>query len=66
MTYRYMISYIDSYPGGFTNGSCELRRDVPIQSMEDVEQVRQNLRREYGFVNVIVMGFSQFDDGEDH
>ncbi len=62
MTYQYLISYIDSFPGGFANANTVLSRPVPIQDLNDVRDIEAALREQLNLNRVVLMGFSRFEE----
>ncbi|MFD6715862.1 hypothetical protein AMK25_01690 [Micromonospora sp. TSRI0369] len=59
--YRYMISFNYEAPTGIGFASFELPCKRPLRSMDDVNRIVNDLRKE-GFVNAVVLGFSLFTD----
>jgi hypothetical protein len=59
MTHHYLIAWTTEH-GRF--GGTEISRPEPIRDMDDVEVVMRDLREHYGTPNLIVSGFSKFED----
>jgi hypothetical protein len=59
MTHHYLIGWTTEH-GKF--GCTEINRPEPIREMDDVEVVMRDLRKHYGYPNLIVSGFSRFED----
>lgn len=60
--YRYLISYIDPFNGGGTNGNVEVTRPDPIRDMNDITDLTRELRDHFGLNRPIIMGFSRFEE----
>lgn len=59
MTFRYLIGYLSA---GGASGSVELTLTHPIRDMNDINQIQQNLVRQFGLTSPLVMGFSRFEE----
>lgn len=57
--FRYMISYTYTIPNGIGFGNCEFSCPRKIQSMNDVNGITTELRKQ-GFDGVTLLSFSEF------
>jgi hypothetical protein len=51
MPYHYYLSVMDFDGSGVRTLEMELSKSRPIRTMDDVQAVKQYLRKEHGFVN---------------
>ena len=58
--YHYLLTYIDSFNGGFTNGQIEMTRREPIRTMDDVLNLQAELQQREHLTRCMIMGFSLF------
>ena len=51
--YHYFVSY--SYQYGF--GHCDVARDTPITSIEDINEMVKDLQIQFNLSNIVILNF---------
>lgn len=55
---RYLIAWMDET----RHGNVDMPLERPIRDMDDVLAIQWRLKRDFGAVNPILMGFSRFEE----